>query len=568
MEEETPEQREKTIDPPSVQDNSRNIQSPSKQQQAWRTSWGQDNLRRVKSITNQVTPQQPQIYDAPLPRVLNSQEAHQQLFDVEEREDSQRSQEPQFITQQGITANSNNEYIPSQQIPSIFGINCSYPSKPKQQKQPRRVYDQAVRVNFTEEEDENLLLGIKKYGIGKWEVILQQNKQGFHEKRTGTNLKDRWRNIKKKMNSDQEIIRRQQELEARIAREKAEKEANQDNERQEQRGDLEQVDRQRATNAEREEEERVQRATNAEREEEERAQRSQKAIREADEAMNANNLLQGVVPENGAIEPAKEVGGAIPPFVEGNLLPDANVGERNVVTQENVIVPERNEAAQVPNPVSAKNTPKKRGRPPTGRNMAKKGNAAEENRAAEVQAVEAMVVEQNAGENVVERIITQEPDRTEAQIPNPVQSAVNTPSRYPKRNDPEAKKTPLKPQEEVKKPKKNSAEVNRKVKQIKKAAKKSESEAKKPAKKATLTPKKANEPVEPAKNKRRLEEAELIESTTRTTRSQDNKRRKVEDTVSKKVVQPTKRNQNKNKKPSQGKTTKRPVKKGRPRRRY
>jgi hypothetical protein len=334
-----------------------------------------------------------------------------------------------------------------------------------------------VRVNFTEEEDQNLIDGIKEFGLGKWANILKNNKEGFHPKRTGTNLKDRWRNIKKSLSSEQDVRARQQEVEERIAREKSEAIANQENERQEQRRDLEQIDRQRAPNAEREEEERL--------------ERSQTALRAADAAIANDNRLLAVGPDNGAVEPAKEVADVIPPIAEGNLLPDANLGG-NIVAQENVIAPERNETVQIPNPVrEAENTPPKKRGPKPKRNMDVEVNAAEGNRATEVQVVEAIVAENNAGEeNVAERTITtQAPDRSEAQIP--VQTAANTPGRYPKRTG----ATPFKPQQ-AKKPKKKSAEVNRKVKQIQKAAKKNESEEKKPTKKATSPkPKKVTEPV-------------------------------------------------------------------------
>ena len=43
------------------------------------------------------------------------------------------------------------------------------------------------------EETEELLKGVKKYGVGQWRQILEHFHFGPH--RTTTNLQDKWRNI-------------------------------------------------------------------------------------------------------------------------------------------------------------------------------------------------------------------------------------------------------------------------------------------------------------------------------------------------------------------------------------
>lgn len=47
---------------------------------------------------------------------------------------------------------------------------------------------------WTYAETENLLKGVKKFGIGKWKEILKHYEFSSH--RTSVSLKDKWRNLK------------------------------------------------------------------------------------------------------------------------------------------------------------------------------------------------------------------------------------------------------------------------------------------------------------------------------------------------------------------------------------
>eukprot|EP01156_Anaeramoeba_ignava_P021177 Anaeramoba_ignava/c18348_g1_i1.p1 GENE.c18348_g1_i1~~c18348_g1_i1.p1 ORF type:complete len:367 (+),score=135.84 c18348_g1_i1:36-1103(+) len=54
------------------------------------------------------------------------------------------------------------------------------------------------RVFWTDEETRFLIFGVKKYGVGRWSVILSDSSLQFHMKRKPHDLKDKWRNLKKK----------------------------------------------------------------------------------------------------------------------------------------------------------------------------------------------------------------------------------------------------------------------------------------------------------------------------------------------------------------------------------
>lgn len=58
-----------------------------------------------------------------------------------------------------------------------------------------------VRRPFSEDEENALIKGVQRFGEGKWALILKEYKSHFIE-RTGVNLKDKWRNIKKKASKE------------------------------------------------------------------------------------------------------------------------------------------------------------------------------------------------------------------------------------------------------------------------------------------------------------------------------------------------------------------------------
>mgnify|MGYP002403720675 CR=1 FL=1 len=52
------------------------------------------------------------------------------------------------------------------------------------------------RKRWSEEEEQMLINGVKEYGEGKWAEILEH--YGFSAMRTNIDLKDKWRNLKKR----------------------------------------------------------------------------------------------------------------------------------------------------------------------------------------------------------------------------------------------------------------------------------------------------------------------------------------------------------------------------------
>ena len=57
---------------------------------------------------------------------------------------------------------------------------------------------------WTEADDEKLRAGVKKYGAGRWAVILRNT--DFNQNWTNINLKDRWRNIEKKSGDSSSVV--------------------------------------------------------------------------------------------------------------------------------------------------------------------------------------------------------------------------------------------------------------------------------------------------------------------------------------------------------------------------
>ena len=53
------------------------------------------------------------------------------------------------------------------------------------------------RIKWTDEEVEYLKEGVERFGFGSWKTIL--NAYPFHNRRSNVDLKDKWRNLQKKM---------------------------------------------------------------------------------------------------------------------------------------------------------------------------------------------------------------------------------------------------------------------------------------------------------------------------------------------------------------------------------
>jgi len=54
------------------------------------------------------------------------------------------------------------------------------------------------KLSWTQEEEDALIRGVKKFGEGNWIIILSSYKAIFHPFRTSTHLEDKWRNLKNK----------------------------------------------------------------------------------------------------------------------------------------------------------------------------------------------------------------------------------------------------------------------------------------------------------------------------------------------------------------------------------
>lgn len=52
--------------------------------------------------------------------------------------------------------------------------------------------------SWSHTETENLLKGVKRFGIGRWKLILDNYE--FSERRTAVSLKDKWRNLRGRYN--------------------------------------------------------------------------------------------------------------------------------------------------------------------------------------------------------------------------------------------------------------------------------------------------------------------------------------------------------------------------------
>lgn len=52
------------------------------------------------------------------------------------------------------------------------------------------------RVKWTKEEEGYLIKGVKKYGKGRWKLII--NSYPFNPRRTPVDAKDKWRNMEKR----------------------------------------------------------------------------------------------------------------------------------------------------------------------------------------------------------------------------------------------------------------------------------------------------------------------------------------------------------------------------------
>jgi hypothetical protein len=82
---------------------------------------------------------------------------------------------------------------------SILKLHISDRSRGGTQKGPRLAsytVKKRTPVNWTEEEVKSLLKGVREYGEGKWSVILQKV-PGFNKSRRPSDLKDKFRLIKK-----------------------------------------------------------------------------------------------------------------------------------------------------------------------------------------------------------------------------------------------------------------------------------------------------------------------------------------------------------------------------------
>eukprot|EP01129_Flabellula_baltica_P005870 TRINITY_DN2152_c0_g1_i1.p1 TRINITY_DN2152_c0_g1~~TRINITY_DN2152_c0_g1_i1.p1 ORF type:complete len:477 (-),score=118.26 TRINITY_DN2152_c0_g1_i1:64-1404(-) len=81
------------------------------------------------------------------------------------------------------------------------------------------------RVFWTDDEEQALIKGVAKYGVGNWVSIHRRYTDDFHPQRTPSDLKDKWRNIqnkKKKMAAEGIPDQSQAALEQQIAMEQAE----------------------------------------------------------------------------------------------------------------------------------------------------------------------------------------------------------------------------------------------------------------------------------------------------------------------------------------------------------
>lgn len=58
-----------------------------------------------------------------------------------------------------------------------------------------RLNRRKARVMFSHSEEQNLIEGVRKYGVGSWAKILFNYK--FHHSRTNVNLKDKYRTLQK-----------------------------------------------------------------------------------------------------------------------------------------------------------------------------------------------------------------------------------------------------------------------------------------------------------------------------------------------------------------------------------
>jgi hypothetical protein len=51
---------------------------------------------------------------------------------------------------------------------------------------------------WTKDEEDALERGVKEFGTGKWAKILSVHADAFNPKRTGVDLKDKWRTLSRK----------------------------------------------------------------------------------------------------------------------------------------------------------------------------------------------------------------------------------------------------------------------------------------------------------------------------------------------------------------------------------
>lgn len=77
----------------------------------------------------------------------------------------------------------------------LFPSSNKIVKKVKIEKKDKQTVYQNGRVRFTQKEVQNLLEGVKRFGVGKWKEILGCYE--FNEKRTTVDLKDKYRNIQK-----------------------------------------------------------------------------------------------------------------------------------------------------------------------------------------------------------------------------------------------------------------------------------------------------------------------------------------------------------------------------------
>lgn len=68
-------------------------------------------------------------------------------------------------------------------------------SKPKQTR-VNNEQERSRRVKWTKEEEGYLIKGVKKYGKGRWKMII--NSYPFNPRRTPVDAKDKWRNMEKR----------------------------------------------------------------------------------------------------------------------------------------------------------------------------------------------------------------------------------------------------------------------------------------------------------------------------------------------------------------------------------